>query len=41
MTDEEKFENYSQKERLGAENYLRSYVDFVKWTPTLDLAAII
>jgi len=41
MFKKEDLDKYQQKERLGAETYLTSYVDFVKWTTTLDLAAIV
>ncbi len=40
MFRKEDLEGFSERERRKAESYLSSYVDFVKWTTVLSLAAV-
>lgn len=41
MFRKDDIDKYRQRERLRAETYLNSYVDFVKWTTALGLAATV
>lgn len=40
MFKKDDFEKYAERERLGASAYLASYVDFLKWSTTITLAAV-